>query len=48
MPEEAGDQEVVVEPELEDAILDVFDESAEVALSTHTVSDAVDREGRWL
>lgn len=44
MPEETGDHEVVVEPELEDAILDVFDESTEAALSTRTVTDAVDGE----
>ncbi|SFS06754.1 hypothetical protein SAMN05216559_3092 [Halomicrobium zhouii] len=44
MPEETGDHEVVVEPELEDAILDVFDESTEAALSTRTVTEAVDEE----
>lgn len=44
MPEEGGEQEVVVDPELEDAILDLFDESTEAALSTRTVTDAVDRD----
>lgn len=44
MPEETGDQEVVVEPALEDAILEVFDERTEAALSTRTVTDAVERE----
>lgn len=44
MPEEAGDSEVVVEPELEDRILETFDESTETALSTRTVADAVDRD----
>lgn len=44
MPEEAGDSEVVVEPELEERILETFDESTETALSTRTVADTVDRD----
>lgn len=44
MPEEAGEREVVVEPELEARILGTFEESHETALSTHSVADAVDRD----